>query len=73
MELTQVDRTMLRKKLEILQYDTDFDERSASLIERLVDDLIHTTQSYRDLRSQLDQQQTEKVSFDSKVSDLFQL
>ena len=59
---------LLRKKLFLLEYPGSFDADSAPLIERLVDDLIHTTESYRDLKAQSDHQQTKIDTFSSKVS-----
>ena len=51
--------TLLRRKLSLLSYEGDFTSDSAPLIERLVDDLIHTTESYRDVKQSLDQHRLE--------------
>ena len=40
----------LKRKLESLQYRDDFDRRSAPLVQKLLDDLVHTTESYRALK-----------------------
>ena len=40
----------LRRRLEAMQYQEDLDPRSAPLVERLVGDLVHTTEAYRALK-----------------------
>ena len=40
----------LKRKLEAMQYTDALDVRSAPLVERLVEDLLHTTESYRALK-----------------------
>ncbi len=42
--------SQLRKKLQALQYKEGLDDSSAPLVEKLVTDLLHTTDSYRDLK-----------------------
>ena len=45
--------SQLRKKLQALQYKEGLDDSSAPLVEKLVTDLLHTTDSYRDLKLQV--------------------
>ena len=45
--------SQLRKKVQALQYKEVFDDSSASLVDQLVTDLLHTTDSYRDLKLQV--------------------
>ena len=45
--------SQLRKKLQALQYKEDLDDSSAPLVDKLVTDLLHTTDSYRDLKLQV--------------------
>lgn len=52
--MKQPDIAFLRRKLLLLNYAEHLDDTSAELVERLVDDLIHTTESYRDLKLQLE-------------------
>ena len=40
----------LRRRLEAMQYQEELDPRSAPLVERLVGDLVHTTEAYRALK-----------------------
>lgn len=42
--------SQLRKKLEALNYKEPLDNGSAVLVDKLVADLLHTTDSYRDLK-----------------------
>lgn len=44
--------TVLKRKLEALNYRDVFDQQSAPLVQKLVDDLVHTTESYRSLKLQ---------------------
>lgn len=44
---------LLRKKLEALSYKEPLDAGSAALVDRIVADLLHTTDSYRDLKLQV--------------------
>ncbi len=45
--------SQLRTKLQALQYKEDLDDSSAPLVDKLVTDLLHTTDSYRDLKLQV--------------------
>lgn len=45
--------SQLRKKLHALQYKEGLDDSSAPLVDKLVTDLLHTTDSYRDLKLQV--------------------
>ena len=43
----------LRKTLQALKYKEALDDSSAPLVDKLVADLLHTTDSYRDLKLQV--------------------
>lgn len=43
---------LLKRKLDGLNYAEPVDELSEPLVQRLVDDLVHTTESYRGLKHQ---------------------
>jgi centrosomal protein CEP135 len=58
---------LLRRKLQALNYNDSLDVGSCDLVQNLVNDLVHTTESYRALKQQSDQQQQEIASFRSKV------
>lgn len=58
---------MLRRKLDALSYSEDLDSSSAPLVQKLVDDLVHTTDSYRVLKQQCSKQAQEIAAFDSRV------
>lgn len=45
--------SQLRKKLEALNYKQPLETVSAALVDKLVTDLLHTTDSYRDLKLQV--------------------
>lgn len=45
--------SQLRKKLQALQFKESLDDSSAPLVDKLVTDLLHTTDSYRDLKLQV--------------------
>lgn len=45
--------SQLRKKLEALNYKQPLETVSAPLVDKLVADLLHTTDSYRDLKLQV--------------------
>ena len=44
---------LLRKKLEALSYREPVEASSAALVDKIVADLLHTTDSYRDLKLQV--------------------
>ncbi len=50
--MEQQSLDLLRRKLDALSYDHPVDDLSAPLVQRLVDDLVHTTESYRCLKQQ---------------------
>ena len=54
---------LLKRKLDALSYTDPVDEESASLVQRLVDDLVHTTESYRGLKQQ-------SLAFNHHISNL---
>ena len=45
--------SQLRKKLQALNYKELLEDSSAPLVDKLVTDLLHTTDSYRDLKLQV--------------------
>lgn len=59
----------LKRKLEALSYVEPLDTASAPLVQKLVDDLVHATESYRDLKLQNATQSQEIVAFDTKVCE----
>ena len=61
---------LLRRKLEALSYTEKLDATSGALVERLVDDLVHTTESYRTLKMQAAKQAAETEACQSKVEVL---
>ena len=61
------DLTLLRRKLSLLSYPEHLDDSSAPLVQRLVDDLIHTTESYRHLKTQLDARGQDLSEYHAKV------
>mmetsp|Transcript_29155 Transcript_29155/g.93114 ORF Transcript_29155/g.93114 Transcript_29155/m.93114 type:complete len:105 (-) Transcript_29155:99-413(-) len=58
---------LLRRKLEALNYSESLDPSSAPLAEKLVDDLVHTTESYRALKIRCSKQTHELEAWNSKV------
>ena len=48
------DLAVLQRKLSLLKYAEHLDVTSAELVQRLVDDLIHTTERYRAVKAELD-------------------
>ena len=65
MEANEID--MLQRKLAALSYHEPLDAASAPLASRLLDDLIHTTESYRQLKLQLNARGQEMGVYHSKV------
>ena len=61
------DLTLLRRKLSLLSYPEHLDDSSAPLVQRLVDDLIHTTESYSNLKTQLDARGQDLSEYHAKV------
>lgn len=61
--MEQPELELLRRKLDALGYDHPVDEFSGPLVQKLVDDLVHTTESYRGLKQQ-------SVVFTNHISDL---
>ena len=51
--------TLLRRKLEALNYIDHLDPSSAPLVQKVVDDLLNTTESYRGLKLQLSRKNQE--------------
>lgn len=66
--LTEQQLLALRRKLEALGYTQPLDPVSGPLVQALVDDLVHTTESYRQLKLQCAKQAQELGAFESKAS-----
>eukprot|EP00803_Ostreobium_quekettii_P006651 evm.model.scf_534.11 EVM.evm.TU.scf_534.11 scf_534:64730-78765(+) len=62
--------TLLKRKLEALNYTQDVDASSAPLVQALVEDLVHTTESYRALKLQSSRQGQEIHQFNNQVEVL---
>lgn len=58
---------LLKRKLATLKYTDHLDISSCALVDRLVDDLVRTTESYQSLKVQEHQKQLESSAFQSKV------
>jgi predicted patatin/cPLA2 family phospholipase len=58
---------LLRRKLQALNYNDHLDETSSDLVQNLVNDLVHTTESYRSLKERSEQQQHQLATFQSKA------
>lgn len=59
--------SQLRKKLEALNYKQPLEASSAPLVDKLVTDLLHTTDSYRDLKLQVAKKSQEVEDSQHKV------
>lgn len=64
-----VDRTLavLRRKLEALGYSDPLEPASLQLVQKLVEDLVHTTDSYTAVKQQCAKQAQEIAAFDTRV------
>ncbi|CAG9464624.1 unnamed protein product [Pedinophyceae sp. YPF-701] len=62
--------SLLRRKLKSLSYSDVFEETSAPLVGRLLEDLVHTTESYRSLKLRSAQQTQENGEWQSKTEAL---
>jgi hypothetical protein len=60
----------LRRRLEALGYSEALEGQSVPLVSKLVDDLVHTTESYRSLKINCARQATEINAFEQKVSEV---
>jgi hypothetical protein len=58
---------ILKRKLATLKYTEHLDVSSCALVDRLVDDLIRTTEGYQILKVKEHQKQLESSAFQSKV------
>lgn len=58
---------ILKRKLATLKYTDHLDVSSCALVDRLVDDLIRTSESYQSLKVHEHQKQLEASAFQSKV------
>jgi hypothetical protein len=67
MGLTEAQVVALRRKLEALGYSDGLDAASAQLVQKLTDDLVHTTDSYRTLKLQCARQAQELSVQNDKV------
>lgn len=59
---------LLRRKLEALNYTEALDATSAPLVSHVVNDLIRTTVSYRNIKQQASKYAQEIATFNTKVS-----
>ncbi|KAK3289417.1 hypothetical protein CYMTET_3154 [Cymbomonas tetramitiformis] len=62
----------LRRKLESLNYGDTFDLSSVPLIQKLLDDLVHTTESYRALKLRNSSSSHELETYKAKLDVLYQ-
>lgn len=58
---------ILKRKLATLKYTEHLDVSSCALVDRLVDDLVRTTESYQSLKVQEHEKQLEASAYLSKV------
>ncbi len=72
MVLTDNQLQALRRKLEALGYTDAVDPSSGPLVQKLTDDLVHTTDSYRTLKLQCARQAQEVNALNEKVPRLLQ-
>jgi hypothetical protein len=63
--------SLLRRKLDALSYAEPLDPVSGPLVHKILDDLVHTTESYRTLKLQHARQAQEISSFTTKVSGVW--
>ena len=61
--------SQLKKTLQALNYKELLGDDSAPLVEKLVTDLLHTTDSYRDLKLQVASKSQELHDSHNKVSE----
>jgi centrosomal protein CEP135 len=59
---------VLRRKLDALGYAEALDRGSLELVGKLLDDLVHATDSFRAVTQQSAQQAKESAAFDARVS-----
>ena len=62
----------VKRKLEALNYDGDLDPKSAPLAEKLVDDLLNATNSYKSLKLRLTKQSKAQDNWEAKLMTLKQ-
>lgn len=67
------DVGLLKRQLQVLNYQDSLDTSSYELVKKLVADLVHTTETYQSLKQQCGEQQQEIASFRSKVSLIYDL
>ena len=68
----QKKETLLKKRLRQLDYgDYDYDDRSASLVSRLLTDLMSATDAARQFRKELDESQREAAVLNDQVQLLY--
>eukprot|EP00892_Ulva_mutabilis_P000683 jgi/Ulvmu1/10615/UM065_0072.1 len=58
---------LLKRQLQVLNYTDPFDISSYDLVKNLVTDLVHTTETYQNLKQESAEQQHEIASFRSKI------
>ena len=64
-------QTMLQRKMAALGYQEVFHPDSAPLVQQLLDDVIHTTESFRRLRQHSTAVEQEAGGFHSKASTTY--
>lgn len=69
--MDQKNFALLSRKLEALSYTDPLDPVSAPLVQKLVDDLVHTTESYRGLKLRSAKQAQEAEQWQGKVQPAF--
>lgn len=70
MDATAVEQRrmdLLKRQLTVLNYQDSFDSSSYDLVKKLVTDLVHTTETYQNLKHQSFEQHQEISAFRSKV------
>lgn len=58
---------LLRRQLDHLNYSESFDASSSILVQKLLEDLVHATESYRAVKQQAGKQAQDLAVYDAKV------
>lgn len=58
---------LLRRQLDHLKYEESFDASSGDLVQKLLEDLVHATESYRAVKQQAGKQAQDLAVYDAKV------
>jgi hypothetical protein len=62
---------ILRRKLTALSYNAAFEESSAPLVERLLEDLVQATESFRQVKLQNTSSKQQLDEFEAKVLEMY--